>query len=203
MKLSKEVRTRIWRYVLAPSGKLDGKIEISSSAGGLTAKAYTEELKPRLGPLLVNKEILAETRPILYSFHFKFTDTNTLLTFLTLVSEAVRQTLTYIEVHQYKRAPAISMFSMLSTCTAIQRLHIATGIAVNAAPAKAVKAFHTEAQRFLGAMATIKGSKEAGLDVVKFGRSAKAFSVKEDDEVRGWTEEEKAEFHELLKGKMK
>lgn len=204
MKLDAKTRALIWHYVFAPAS--GNKIEISTSnkGNGVSAKAYTDGLKPRLGPLMVNKTILAETRPILYSNNFKFADTASLLTFLTTVSDAVRQSLTgVIEVHAYKKASAVGMFNLLLNCTALSRLHLATGIALNSTPAKAANAFYKDAARFLDAMAIAKGSKEKGFAVLTFGKSNKAFSVKEGDEHRAWTAEEKELFHELLKGKMK
>jgi len=61
MKLSDEVRSRIWQYVLAPQGHLEGKVVISNATGGksgVSAKEYTQGIKQhRLGCLLVNKEV--------------------------------------------------------------------------------------------------------------------------------------------------
>ncbi|GAB7341407.1 hypothetical protein MBLNU457_7659t1 [Dothideomycetes sp. NU457] len=202
MKLEAKTRALIWQHVLAPSSS--NKIEISTSNNGISAKAYNNGLKPRLGPLMVNKTILAETRPILYSMNFRFSDTATLLNFLTGVSDVVRQSLNgMIEVQIYKKGSAAGMFNLLMNCTNLSRLHFATNIGMNSTPVKAANAFHKEAGRFLDAMAVAKGSKEKGFAVLSFGKSNKAFSVKEGEEHRAWTAEEKAEFQELLKGKMK
>jgi len=202
MKLEEKTRALIWQYVLAPAS--GNKIEIATSGSSVSAKAYTEGLKSRLGLLMVNRAISAETRPILYSMNFKFNDTAALLTFLTSVSDVVRKSLTgMIEVYTYKKASAGGMFNLLISCTALSRLHLATGIAINSTPTKAANAFHKDAARFLDAMAVAKGDKEKGLDVLRFGKSNKAFSVKEGDEHRAWTVEEKAEFLKLLEDKMK
>ena len=61
MELSKENRTRILRFLLAPQAQLGGKIIISSSQGrgNFSANNYTNGIKNRLAVLLVNREVMA------------------------------------------------------------------------------------------------------------------------------------------------
>jgi len=92
---------------------------------------------------------------------------------------------------------------MLGDCKGLQRLHIGQGVALNATPSKASKAFYGDAYRFLQVMGSVHGKKDAGIDILRFGKSAKCFSIKEGDETRGWNDEEKEEFQSLLRAKLK
>ena len=65
MKLSKENRTLIMRFLLSPQGILDGKVSIvsdGSARGGFNAKGYTDGIQNRLAILLVNREVSLPTQ---------------------------------------------------------------------------------------------------------------------------------------------
>ena len=148
------------------------------------------------------RQIVTEARAILYNYHFKFDDLSTLLNFLSMASDHVRSAITHIEVSVYKKSVAVPAFSLLATCTSLIRLHLATGVGCNATPSKAAKAFFQDAARFMVAVGRRMDKKDAAMDIVRFGRSAKCFSVKEGDETRVWDDAEKQEFEALLKAKL-
>lgn len=92
---------------------------------------------------------------------------------------------------------------MLTECKNLTKLHLSTAVAVKTTPTNAAKAFHGEAFCFLEAFGAQRNKKDAALDILKFGSSEACFSVKDGDDVRKWTDTEKSEFVEILRGKLK
>ncbi|KAK8205584.1 hypothetical protein M8818_004957 [Zalaria obscura] len=206
--LPPEIRARIHRLALAPSGDLNGKIEISggvSSAKPIKAKAYASKDKERLALLLVSKSTLAEARPLLYQFTLSFENTGTLLAFLSQCGTAVRALLSNIEIVTWQKANAPACLHMLSESANLQRLHIDAGLSFNSTPAKTAKQFWADAYRFLQAMGAAKGDKAAGMDMITFGAGAKCFSFRQEGQKnpRPFSEDEVREFRELVGAKLK
>ena len=127
-------------------------------------------------------QVSAEAYPILYSSHFRFETSGVLLNFLISVSEKVRQYLTIVEIVAYQKNAAASSLQMLADSKQLWRVHIGTGVGTLSTPTK--------------------GSPEAALDVLRFGKTTRCFSIKEGDDVRAWTDEERQEFQDLLLGKL-
>ena len=96
----------------------------------------------------------------------------------------------------------MAAFSMLSSCPNLQRLHLSTGVGCNATPTKAAKAFWQDAARLMEAIGKRTQKKDAAMEIIRFGRSEKCFSVKEGDEVRAWEQAEKDEFTNVLRAKL-
>ena len=69
-------------------------------------------------------------------------------------------------------------------------------------PSKGAKEFFAEAGRFMEIMGRYRGNKEAGADVLRFGRSEKCFSIKDGEDVRMWDDDEKEEFMALIRAKL-
>jgi len=108
-----------------------------------------------------------------------------------------------IEIALYQKSAARPAFDMLSECKSLMRLHIGTGVALKTTPSKAATAFFADAGRFLETMGSSRGRKGAGMEILRFGKSASCFSIKEGgDEPRAWDAEEKEEFQELLRAKL-
>ena len=149
-------------------------------------------------------QVLDEARPILYGMNFRFDNTATLLQFLIQVGDKVRKLLSFVEIGLYQPKNAMNALAMLGECRALQRVHIGQGVAINATPQKAAKAFFADAGRFLESQASYKGDKDSALQLLNFGKSVKCFSIKEGDGgVRAWSDEEKHEFVKLLAMKFK
>lgn len=90
--------------------------------------------------------------------------------------------------------------AMLATCPNLQRVHIGGGVGVNADPKKAAVSFFKEAKRFLEAMGSAHGNRYSGIDLLSFGK--KCFTLKEDDGIRSWDDEECEEFVTILRAKL-
>jgi hypothetical protein len=64
--------------------------------------------------------------------------------------------------------------------------------------------FHNEAYRFLEAMATAQGRKDAGIDMMSFGKQAFTYKDKKNNEqIKPWAEGTVNDFKEALRAKLK
>ncbi|KAK4998943.1 hypothetical protein LTR66_001933 [Elasticomyces elasticus] len=206
MKLSEEVRVRIYKIILAPKTGTIVLDCVNSARKAVTAKIYANGDKHRLAILGVSKEIRKAAFPIVYSNCFSFESTSTLLNWLSQVGKDVRSSLVNINVKLYVKSSAHTALHFLAECDKLDRLHFEQGVGVDKTPAKAVKDFYADAYRFLEAMGTAKGDKAAGMKILSFGNGLKCFSIKEkvkDKEgQRAWSDAEKEEFLRSLKAKL-
>ncbi|PNS20873.1 hypothetical protein CAC42_2804 [Sphaceloma murrayae] len=200
MSLAPTMLRGILKIVLMPEARSNAKIVISNAAGGFRSKNYAEGMKNRLGIIRVNKKIHQEAMPILYGNHIKFDDTKAASLFILRVKPDVRKHLTFLEIGIYKKDSAGMATTALTECPNLRRVHISTNVGVNASPSKAAKSFVTENSYFFHKMGSDFNDPYKGLDIVRFGRTEKCFSIKEGDgEIRRWTKEELAEFEDVLK----
>ncbi|GAB7354710.1 hypothetical protein MBLNU459_g5127t1 [Dothideomycetes sp. NU459] len=218
MALPKPIRLQIYHEYLVPTDNSRGIITFCSTGTGVKAKTYyasniSEKKDPekkdpeknnkhRLALLGTNKEILAEAYPILYGFTLKFDNSGTLLLFLSGVGERVRSMLTSLVVIQYNQKSALAAFNVLADSkNSIQKLRILDGLGKNQTPEKAAKAFFADARTFLQVVGKAKGNPFAGVELLSYGE--RCFTVKENNELRPWDEDEIEEFEKALKDKLK
>ncbi|CAD0114303.1 unnamed protein product [Aureobasidium uvarum] len=211
MKLPKILRTRILSLNLAPTTK--GRIEIvtESKSGSVKTKDYSKEFKEdahcthakhRVAIAQLNKEIAVEARQILYSYKLRFDSTTTLLNFLSLVGEEARKAMSTIAIVSYIKATAMPCMNMLADCRNLEKVVIVGGVGTNSTPQKTAKSFFTESGRLLQTLVhAADGNKDAALNIVTFGK--KCFSIKEEDKLVDWDQEQTDEFTELITDKLK
>ena len=84
----------------------------------------------------------------------------------------------------------------------LSALHFETGVFGEGDPPKAVKMFYQDAYKFLEAIGTAKGRKDAGVDVLSFGPLALQFKD-EKKHPKPWSTALVQEFKDELKGKLK
>lgn len=115
-----------------------------------------------------------------------------------MMSEKTLSLITRIEVEIYKRSCSSSLFNLLAHCPNLQRMHISSGVGLASTPQKAAKTFYGDARRLIDVLGRQRNSPSAFLDVIRFGRSDKCFSIKDGDDLRAWNQEERQEFLDLL-----
>ncbi|KAG9682112.1 hypothetical protein KCU95_g16903, partial [Aureobasidium melanogenum] len=203
LELPAHLRTRILELNLAPTTN-KGKIEFQTEAksGNVKAKDYLKEFKHRTAIAILNKQIAVEARGILYAVKLRFDNTTTLLNFLSMVGDDARKAMSTIIVANYLKATAMPCMNMLADCRNLQKITIVGGVGVNSNPQKAAKNFFTESGRLLQAIVNAAdGDKNAALAVVNFGKNC--FTMKEEDEVVGWDDENIETFVEEVTDKLK
>ncbi|KAK6003693.1 hypothetical protein QM012_009464 [Aureobasidium pullulans] len=211
MKLPKHIRTRILTLNLAPITK--GRIELTTDtkSGNVKAKEYSKEFKDnefcthskhRAAVAILNKEVADEARQILYGTRLRFDTTTTLLNFLSQIGDDARKAMSTITITNYIKATAMPCMNLLADCRNLKKITIVGGVGVNSTPQKAAKNFFTESGRLLQAIVhAADGDKDAALDVISFGK--KCFTIKEEDEIVEWDEENLESFVEQITDKLK
>ncbi|KAH0369284.1 hypothetical protein KCU65_g3397, partial [Aureobasidium melanogenum] len=211
MELPAHVRNRILTLNLTPTTK--GRIELTTDtkSGAVKAKEYSKEFKDknfstrtkhRAAVAILNKQLAVEARQILYNFKLRFDTTTTLLNFLSQIGDDARKAMSTITITNYVKATAMPCMNMLADCRNLTKITIIGGVGVNSTPQKAAKNFFTESGRLLQAIVhTASGDKDAALNVVNFGK--KCFTMKEEDEMVGWDDENIETFVEEVTDKLK
>lgn len=152
-------------------------------------------------------KINLEATSVFYGHTVTFESTSTLLDWLSQVQPNTRLNLTSVEIKTYAKTSSRNALHMLADAKNLQRLRIDAGIAVDADPIKAAKVFYSDAYKFLESMSTKKGTYEAALNMLGFGKGTKCFGIKDKDgkkEVhRAWTAEEMKAFNNILLEKLK
>ncbi|KAK5116284.1 hypothetical protein LTR85_009256 [Meristemomyces frigidus] len=204
LQLPKEARARIYSFYFAQKGVVGESIVLDGKRANkdVYAKTYAEGSKNRVGLLGVNKEIHAEAVECFYGHTLKVESTSTLLDFLSQIPTSVRPLLRSLEIKTYIKTTSRNAMHFLAEARNLGRLHIDQGVFNEGDPLKAAKAFHADACKFLEAIGNAKGSKDAGVDVLEFGKQA--FQFKDDKKnLKPWAEELVEEFKENLRGKLK
>ncbi|KAI4761580.1 hypothetical protein E4T52_06331 [Aureobasidium sp. EXF-3400] len=202
LKLPRHLRTRVIQYCLTPSTN-KGRIEITDSkSGGARAKDYLKEFKHRTAVAVLNKQLAAEARLILYAFRLRFDTTTTALNFLSMISTEARKAMVAITIAGYVKATAMPCMTLLADCSNLTKINIISGVGVNTTPQKAAKAFFTESGRLLQAIVhNAGGDKDAALNVVTFGKGC--LTIKEEDEIVAWDDDQNETFVDLIAEKLK
>lgn len=91
---------------------------------------------------------------------------------------------------------------LLSEARNIKHLYIDLNVYNEGDPGKAAKYFRGESQKFLQAIAAVKGDRAAGVNLVTFGPNALT-SKDEKSKARPWGKELRDEFYDAVLGKMK
>ena len=168
MELPGEIRDRIQKMVLLPGETLliKGK---STGRQQLSAVGYTS--KNRLSLLRVNKQIRAETFPLVYAkIAFSAESSYTLTKFLSGIGSDARSFLRDISIANYNKKDIHMLFNLLAECKSINRLHIAN-YPTTGTPTKIAKAFSLDAEDWLSSRA-VKSGKDAATKPLKFGPRA-------------------------------
>lgn len=84
----------------------------------------------------------------------------------------------------------------------LTRLHIDSGVFGEGDPGKAAKTFYADAYKFLESIGAAKGVKDAGVDVLDFGKTALTYKD-EKKHARPWAEALVVEFKDALRQKLK
>lgn len=152
---------------------------------------------------------------MIYSEHIKFDDTKTVANFMLKYPDVTKNHLRFVEITSYKKDTGPMALSALAQCRKLGRVHLSTNVAMNATPSKAAKGFYSDNSHYFQTVATKMDAVESmnlpersfdkfrGIDVLRFGSSAKCFSVKEGEDTRAWTKEEKVEFGRILREQIK
>jgi len=122
---------------------------------------------------------------------------------MSRLKEQTKRFISSIEIDSYKKTCTATALDQIAECHNLRKIHIATGVGTKSSPSKAAKAFYSDAQFFIKSMASISGDPLHAYNLLRFGRSDKCFSIKDGDDVRAWTQEEKVEFDEHLRRLMK
>ncbi|KAM3419858.1 hypothetical protein BST61_g3187 [Cercospora zeina] len=212
VKLEPEIRTRIYRFYFANRGVVDDPIQLDGKRKGLFndmyAKSYSNDSKDRVGLLAVSKEIHQEAIQIFSAIPLRLDGTSSVMDFLSQVGASVRQRIVSITVKNYQKSTVRTAFNVLAECKNLQRLRFDAGVFGEGDPQKAAKALFGDAHKFLQAMGTAKGRKDAGVDILSFGKQAltlKADTTKNKDEkaTKPWPDHMVSEMKECLKAKLK
>lgn len=168
MDLPMEIRDRIQKMVLLPAEPVQIKNK-SNARQQLTAVGYTA--KNRLALLGVDKQIRAETFPLVYSkIAFSADSSNTLTKFLLGIGVNARSYLRDLSITNYAKKDIQMLFVLLADCTNISRLHIAK-YPTGGTPAKIARAFSIDAGSWLSSRVT-KSGKGLAIKPVRFGPRA-------------------------------
>lgn len=222
LKLPRHVRTKIFEMNLAPTSN-KGRIEVlaDGKTSGARAKDYVKEFRHRTALASLNKQVsiytdnlslsheltpivqlATEARIILYAFRLRFDNTTTLLNFLSTITDEARKAMVAITITSYIKATAMPCMNLLAECRNLTKVSILNGVGTNTTPQKAAKAFFTEANRLLQTIVTTAGgNKDAALNVVTFGKGC--LTIKEEDEIVAWDDDQVETFVEGVTEKLK
>jgi hypothetical protein len=139
---------------------------------------------------------------ILYAVKFRFDTTTTALNFLSMIGDEARKAMVAITIAGYVKATAMPCMTLLADCRNLTKINIISGVGVNTTPQKAAKAFFTESGRLLQAIVNnAGGDKDAALNVVTFGKGC--LTIKEEDEIVAWDDDQNETFSDLIAEKLK
>ncbi|KAI4850078.1 hypothetical protein E4T44_02957 [Aureobasidium sp. EXF-8845] len=203
LKLPAHLRTRILKLNLTPTTN-KGRLEFvtEGKSGFVKAKDYIKEAKHRTALATLNKQIATEACIILYAFRLRFDTTTTALNFVSMIGDEARKAMLAITIVSYVKGTAMPCMNLLTECRNLERISIIGGIGTNTTPQKAAKSFFTEAGRLLQTIVhTSGGDKDAALNVVTFGKEC--FTIKEEDDLVAWDEDQVDTFIEEITNKLK
>ncbi|RMY25035.1 hypothetical protein D0866_11226 [Hortaea werneckii] len=218
LKLTKEIQARVYEYYFAQKGVVGETIVLDGKRANkeIYAKTFAEGSKTRVGLLAVNKEVYTDALPIFYAHTLKFESTTTLLDFLSQIPTSIRPRLHSLEIKSYIKTTSRNAMHFLAEAQNLARLRIESGVYCGSEPAdpvKASKAFYADAYKFLEAIAAASafkavgekgdegGRKDAGVDLLEFGRLA-LVCKDEKKVVRPWDLEKVEEFRECLRERL-
>lgn len=119
-----------------------------------------------------------------------------------MISDEAWKAMVAITIAGYVKATAMPCMTLLADCRNLTKINIISGVGVNTTPQKAAKSFFTESGRLLQAIVhNAGGDKDATLNVVTFGKGC--LTIKEEDEIVNWDEDQNDTFVELIKEKLK
>ena len=221
LKLSEEIRQLIYSFYFAQKGVVGEAIVMDgrrTSNKDIYAKTFSEGSKERVALLAVNKEVMcftesdisqlyvlimiaqihADATQVLYTHTLKFESTATVLDFLSQSEVTIRPLLKSIYIKNWVKASARNALHFLAEARSLTKLHIHQAVSAESDTAKAAKAFHADAGKFLQAV----GGKAKAVDVLSFGKGA--FIYKDEKKVaKQWDSDKFEEFKEDLKSRLK
>lgn len=157
---------------------------------------------PHLRRTDTEMQIHEEAIQVFYANTIKLESTTVLLDFLSQISTSVRPLLRSLEIRTFIKTTSRQAMHFLAESPHLQRLRIETSVFAEGDPTKAAKTFYADAYKFLEAVGAAKGSKDAGVDVLDFGKQA--FTYKDEKKAtKPWADALVAEFKENLRGKLK
>ena len=127
--------------------------------------------------------------------------------FMTQIDTSVRPHIVNVEIKNYQKTSARNALSLLAECKNLNRLHFDSGVYAEGDPQRAARAFFADAHKFLQAINTAKGNKEAGVNALSFAKGALTLKDegkgKDGKSSRNWPDHMVKEFKESLQAKMK
>lgn len=119
-----------------------------------------------------------------------------------MIGDEARKAMVAITIAGYVKATAMPCMNLLADCRNLTKINIISGVGVNTTPQKAAKAFFTESGRLLQAIVhNSGGNKDAALNVFTFGKGC--LTIKEEDEIVAWDEDQTETFVEQITDKLK
>jgi len=119
-----------------------------------------------------------------------------------MITDDARKAMLAITITSYVKATAMPCMNLLAECRNLGAIRILNGVGTNTAPQKAAKSFFTEAGRLLQTLVTTAGGdKDAAFSIITFGKGC--LSIKEEDEIVPWDEDESNTFVDQIKEKLK
>ncbi|EMC95367.1 hypothetical protein BAUCODRAFT_149354 [Baudoinia panamericana UAMH 10762] len=214
LKLPKELRARIYGFYFAAKGVVGAPIVLDgkrTDTKEVYAKHYAEGSKSRVGLLAVNKEaginsapsclFIMEPSTIFYAHTLRLESTSALLEFLMQAPSEIKPLLKSIEVKTFSKSSARNaFFSLAADAKNITKLRFEQGVYAGTDPAAAVKSFYADTYKFLTSIGQVKGAKDAGVDILEFGKQAFTDKVKEG---KAWSKEDREQFIAKLREKLR
>ncbi|CZT19547.1 uncharacterized protein RCC_05398 [Ramularia collo-cygni] len=175
MDLPIAVRNTVYRMYFAPKGLTEETTAIVLDGKRATdkvpySKSFADGSKQRVGLLAVSKMVNAEAAAILYNHPLRFESTTVLGEFL-VEYRSTRSKICNVEVKNYKKGARMALI-LLAEAPNIRRLRLEGGVSTETDPRKAAKALYMEAAQLLEAIGKQKQAKDAGVEVLEFGKEA-------------------------------
>lgn len=114
----------------------------------------------------------------------------------------MRPLLHSLEVKGYVKTNSRNALCCLAEAKNIVRLRFESGVCSDGDPTKAARAFFGDAQKFLEAIGASRGVKDAGVDLLEFGKQALTYKD-EKKNAKPWADTLVKEFKDNLRGKLK
>lgn len=137
----------------------------------------------------------AEAVKLLYTHPLRFESTTLLGEFLVEYRDA-RSKVCNVEIKNYKKGARVG-FSLLCEADHLHRLRLEAGVANEADPRKAAKAFHADASQLLDTIGKKKQDKDAGVDIIEFAKGS--LTTKDGEKTKNYSQEMVEQFVESLK----
>ncbi|GAB7334146.1 hypothetical protein MBLNU13_g06217t1 [Cladosporium sp. NU13] len=156
MKLSKELRIRIYTYLFYTKGQgsqsivIDGKRKYEPKDP--YAKSFAQGSKYRVAILTANKEINKEATPVLYSRPIRCETPSILMNFFGNLDNHLRVHLRHIEIRTYVKKDARNALTFLAEAKGLEHLRLESDVVKDDDPVHAAGLFWPDICKLLEAV---------------------------------------------------